>query len=407
MTCYHPLKCFFVGDNYETGKKKTKVVPFDVQFLFKKFGSDRFHYAYENSCWNFEECAKDRRLCDPSSCPDFYRGDSQLYIKFTDFVPVPCGKCIGCRLDSARDWATRMMLEEKYSLQSWFITLTYSPEAEFKREYDYDSQGVWSVKTRDFKFIDSEGKERVRTQYPNVNEFGKMTLNKEDYRNFNKRLLERFSDRLPDDKFIRFFLCGEYGDKNGRPHYHGIYFNLVLNEDEVYPFFKRGDIQYYRCPIIEDLWSLGIVTLGKVTYDSCSYVARYCTKKSFVEREEYDVHRLLPEFTEMSRRPGIGKEWFDENFEKLYSTYIINLSNGKQVSVPKYFYKLLEEKDPDRFIQVKERQKLLGRNAALGSISKVDKGYLDYLKDCEYKFKHNPNPKFKAFMSRERITYAP
>lgn len=403
MTCYHPLKCFFVGDNPATGKKKTKVVPFGVQFLYKEFGSERFHSSYENSCWNFETCSKDRRLCDPASCPDFRRGDSLVCSKFTDYVPVPCGKCLGCRLDYARDWATRMMLEDKYSLQSWFITLTYSPDAEF--QYEVDDFG--NVKTRDFKFIDSNGVERTRTQYPNVNDLGIMTLNKEDYRNFNKRLLERFSDRLPDGKSIRFFLCGEYGEERGRPHYHGIYFNLVLNEDEVYPFFKRGDIQYYRSPIIEDLWSLGIVTLGKVTYESCSYVARYCTKKYFDSPETYSEKHKLPEFTEMSRRPGLGKEWFDENFEKLYSTYIINLNNGKQVSVPKYFYKLLEEKDPKRFLQVKERQRLLGRNAALGSISQVDKGYLDYLKDLEYTFKNNPKPQFKAFMSRERITYAP
>lgn len=393
MTCYHPLKGFDVGVNEPTGKRHIVVVPFDVKYLYKEIGDAKeiFHRSYENCCWNYEKCFEDKRLCDPASCDNFVGSDSRLHFLFTRYVTIPCGRCIGCRIDNSRDWATRMMLERKYSLDSWFLTLTYSPEAETKEE-------------RDFKFIGHDGVEHCYRQFPNLNPFGEFTLNGEDYRNFNKRLLKKFSKRLPDNYRIRFFLCGEYGEENGRSHYHGIYFNLLLNKDveyELKPYFFRNGVQYYRSLALEDIWGFGRVILGKVTYESCSYVSRYCTKKFFDDPASYDEKLKMPEFIQMSRNPGLGKKWFDENYESIYNSYIITVSGGRQLPVPKYFYRLLEEKDPVKFEEVRDRQRLLGRDFSLGSISRTDKDYLSYLEGVEHTFKHSP--KNRVWLKRERI----
>lgn len=401
MTCYHPLRAFDVGVNESTGKKKIVVAPFEVKYLYQeKYGDkERFHRSYEFNCWNYEKCFEDRRLCDPATCDNFVTGDSQVYRFFNRSVPIPCGKCLGCRIDASRDWATRMMLEERDSIESWFITLTYSPRAETAAQYD----DLGNLVPQDFPFQRKNGEWDSLPIFPIVNEFGFLTLNKQDYVRFNKRLLKKYSKFLPDGKHIRFFLCGEYGEKYGRPHYHGIYFNLPLSSivGDVKPFFIRNGIQYYRSDSLEELWPFGNVTLGAVTYESCSYVARYCTKKYFDDPATYTDKAKLKEFIAMSRNPGLGREWFDKNFEQLYTTYIINFSHGRKATVPKYFLKLLQEKNPVRYEKVANDLQVLGRNTALGSIHKNDKSYLDYLSDLEYTFKHSP--KSKAFLSRERI----
>lgn len=43
-------------------------------------------------------------------------------------IGLPCGQCIGCRLDKSRDWAQRMVHEASLHMDNVFITLTYAPE---------------------------------------------------------------------------------------------------------------------------------------------------------------------------------------------------------------------------------------------------------------------------------------
>lgn len=44
--------------------------------------------------------------------------------EFETFL-VPCGRCVGCRLDYSREWADRCYLESLTKSPNWFITLTY------------------------------------------------------------------------------------------------------------------------------------------------------------------------------------------------------------------------------------------------------------------------------------------
>lgn len=43
-------------------------------------------------------------------------------------LSVPCGRCIGCRLERSRQWAIRCVHEAQLHEETAFITLTYSPE---------------------------------------------------------------------------------------------------------------------------------------------------------------------------------------------------------------------------------------------------------------------------------------
>ncbi len=48
---------------------------------------------------------------------------------FSDMpVTVPCGHCIGCRLQHAQEWAIRCMHECDNSPENCYITLTYDDE---------------------------------------------------------------------------------------------------------------------------------------------------------------------------------------------------------------------------------------------------------------------------------------
>jgi hypothetical protein len=43
-------------------------------------------------------------------------------------LKIPCGQCIGCRLEYSRQWAMRCHHEASLHIFNSFITLTYDPE---------------------------------------------------------------------------------------------------------------------------------------------------------------------------------------------------------------------------------------------------------------------------------------
>lgn len=168
-------------------------------------------------------------------------------------VYAPCGQCMACRLNYGKLWSIRMMEELKKHDKACFATLTYDGE-HYEDLIDY--QGIGRLCKRD---------------------------------------LQLFWKRLRKKRKIRYFACGEYGDKFGRPHYHAIIYGVSPDEEQ----------------FIQDLWPLGHVKLGNVTEDSCAYVAKYMTKKlrgKSLEAKLSEDPDFQNEFVLMSRRPGIGGE---------------------------------------------------------------------------------------------------
>lgn len=176
-----------------------------------------------------------------------------------------CGQCLQCRINKQREWVHRLILEASLHDHNAFVTLTYSDE-----------------------------------YLPRLAD-GKATLAPIDMTNFLKRLREK----LKPSK-IRYFYVGEYGDISQRPHYHMALFGYSSCEKGRSSFGRRGTC-CAQCDRILETWSKGIVDLGTLTPESAAYISGYVTKK-MTSKDDNRLHGRHPEYSRMSRRPGIGHD---------------------------------------------------------------------------------------------------
>lgn len=268
-------------------------------------------------------------------------------------IVVPCGHCIGCRLDYSRSWADRMMLELETAGYGIFVTLTYNNENAHWTQYDLDGTPMYA------------------------------TLEKRDCQLFMKRLRKKFEDRR-----IRFYLAGEYGEKTLRPHYHAIVFGLRLCDFPDLCEHGHNELgqEYYISAMLTETWSLGFVLVSDVSWKTCAYVARYVTKKLNGPLSiDYAVRNVIPEFSLMSRKPGIGREYLDQHPDCL-DMASINLSTpegGLKIRIPKYYYKQLELTDPERYGKIMDERKQFAEDAMILKLQKTGLSYLDYLETEE------------------------
>jgi hypothetical protein len=184
------------------------------------------------------------------------------------------------------------------------------------------------------------------------------SLDKSEFQRFMKRLRKRYG------KKIRFFHCGEYGEKNLRPHYHAIIFGMDFEDKELYQ--TRDEIRLYVSEKLAELWPHGFSTIGTVTMESCAYVARYVTKK--IKGKDAEQHYIRwdpstgeglpiePEYATMSRKPGIGREWFNQYKNDVYPhDYVVM---GKhEIRPPRYYDTLLGEKELEQ-LKAKRQEEL-------------------------------------------------
>lgn len=264
---------------------------------------------------------------------------------------VPCKKCEGCRFDYSREWCVKIMHEAMmHSHVNSFVTLTYNDAL--------------------------------------VPAFGQLKY-KEHFTPFLKRLRERIAPLR-----IRFYMIGELGDLNLRPHFHVIIFGFDFPDKVPFKSAPNGEI-LYRSKLLEDLWkcpdegvSFGYSSIGSVTPASAAYVARYSMKKQIGMFDGYESFETLegeiitrPKLSERylryhpiddeffyinperaymsngggkSKLGGIGKTWFDKFRNDLYPKDFTHLSNGILVRPPKYYDKLLERVDPVMLESIKQ-----------------------------------------------------
>lgn len=183
--------------------------------------------------------------------------DKESYI---EGIPFPCGQCLPCRINRRRVWTLRLMLELYFHRHASFITLTYDDSC-----LPLTDTGVPIVCKRDFQL-------------------------------FMKRLRKKFHPQK-----IRFFACGEYGTKSGRPHYHAILYGIAPEQVDMYWQSYKGKSGPDRRSVLYDVWQMGLVHVGEVTRHSIQYVAGYVTKKLVSQSSE-----IAPPFCVMSRKPGIA-----------------------------------------------------------------------------------------------------
>ncbi|AXL15256.1 replication initiator protein [Microviridae sp.] len=189
------------------------------------------------------------------------------------------------------------------------------------------------------------------------------TLIKHHYQDFMKRLRWTFRPRR-----IRFFHCGEYGEKFERPHYHACIFNLDMPDKRLYS--ERDGVPLYTSELLDSLWGHGFTTVGDVTFESAAYVARYVMKKITGEQaaEHYEtfdentgeIFQKQPEYVTMSRRPGIGKGWLEKYKAEVFPSDTV-LINGKLVKPPKFYDNQLPE---DELTDIKDVRKLNAKQHA-------------------------------------------
>lgn len=221
-----------------------------------------------------------------------------------DWVVLPCGQCIGCRLERSRQWAIRISHEASFYDKNCFITLTYM-----------DKYCPSSLDLREFQL-------------------------------FMKRLRKKFGAG------IRFFHCGEYGDLHQRPHYHACLLNFDFPDKKLYRV-KNG-YNYYLSESLADLWPFGIHLISDLTFDSAGYVARYVLKKLTGDSAAAYGDRKPPYVT-MSRRPGIGRAWIDKYLEQTYSHDFL-VVNGHKCLPPRFYDRILQDTHPEWFEYIKEQR---------------------------------------------------
>lgn len=235
-------------------------------------------------------------------------------------IPLPCHQCTGCKTEYSRQWAMRIVLEQSLWLNNIFITLTYDND--------------------------------------NIPEHN--TLIKKDFQDFMKRL--RWNKQSSKENPLRFYHCGEYGEKFGRPHYHAILFNTNFSDRKQ----LQGHKGLTTSETLSKLWGKGHSSIGDVTFQSASYVAGYVQKK--INGKQKDSHYAIidpetgeylgqrqQEYSTMSRNPGIAGNWLSQYKDDVYPSDNIHI-NGIEMQPPKFFDRLYEIDHKDEMLTIKDKR---------------------------------------------------
>lgn len=246
-------------------------------------------------------------------------------------VKIPCGQCIGCRLERSRQWAIRCVHEAQLHEENCFITLTYD-----NKNLPHD-RGLRKSHFQDFIRSLRKRNKGKRIRYFHCGEYGTACGNCGE-----------------QEKKCR---CGNYIEAIGRPHYHAILFGYDFNDKELYS--EKNGYSLYVSPYLSSIWQRGLATIGSVTFDSCAYVARYVMKKIYanqadkddyhdgyskryfdrynrVDPETGEIFMVSPEYITMSRRPGIARDWYERYKDEVYpSDFLVH--EGRKLKPPRYY----------------------------------------------------------------------
>jgi hypothetical protein len=234
-------------------------------------------------------------------------------------LTVPCGKCIMCRVRRTTEWANRLIMESYYWKDTSFYTFTYNEE-----HLPIVING---------KILEQDEKLHENRYY--YREGGFATLKPRDMQLFIKRLRKK-------DLNVKYYYCGEYGDQDGRPHYHAILYGIR-------PYAHQMEI--------EEIWGKGIAQGKTFWRERAQYTAGYIQKKLYGKEGDqgyiqtvYDalgkkigqVHALnkdiIAPFSRMSK--GIGLKFLEEYEDQIRRDEKLRF-DGKELNLPRYFIKKL------------------------------------------------------------------
>ncbi len=254
-------------------------------------------------------------------------------------MEVACGQCMGCRIDKSQEWAARIVHEAQMHQANCFVTLTYN-----KEHVPWDG-----------------------------------SLVKEHFQKFMKRLRKH-----NEDKKIRYYHCGEYGEENQRPHYHACIFGMDFDDRVAHS--ATNEIITYTSETLEKIWGKGFCTVGELNYETAAYTSRYVMKKitgikAETHYEKLDtttgqIINLQPEYVTMSlgknckdhkkqRDPncdkcsgGIGWKFYEKYKSDFYPRSECPIpGRGVYNKVPKYYEGLYGQEAPDALETIKKKRK--------------------------------------------------
>lgn len=250
---------------------------------------------------------------------------------------VPCGHCVECLKTRQNSYVVRCLEAFNKYHSICFITLTYD------------------------------------NQYLPHTDDGEVTLRREDLKNWKKDFRKKISN-----KDFAWILCGEYGPRTHRPHYHGLLFGL-----------SKSDLR-----IIKRCWKYGfsvfkdIPSLSSGSHDDVLAVAQYVSKY-VVKPEGLDVFSDTVERPRIMSSVGFGMPKDDKLFEHILALdeFKYNPFDAKTISQKivnkvidryKYTYKGFAYRIPDYFTKKLLYEKNLKGNLTPNALRRIMSATLQF-----------------------------
>lgn len=229
-------------------------------------------------------------------------------------LQLPCGHCILCRQEHARQWAVRITHEATLHDTNCFVTLTYDEE-----------------------HVPEDGNLRYR-----------------DLQLFWKRLRKQVAD-------LRYYAVGEYGDKSDRPHYHACIFGQDFTEART--ILREQPTRLWTNELLRTAWGMGHVSVGALNFQTAMYTTTYITKKLGYKKrymrldpETGELQEMIQPRAFMSLKPAIGREWLNQHGNRIYHFDEV-IVDGRRQKPPKYYDRWLEKTNEGTYQEIKAKRK--------------------------------------------------
>lgn len=245
---------------------------------------------------------------------------------------VPCGRCPECQEMKRKQWSKRMLCQLFVTPSASFVTLTYND-----------------------CHLPSDGK-----------------VHKEHIQKFIKKLrnISRDYGISISDKF-KYFIVPEYGSKFGRPHYHGILFDIDFLNNPAWrsyiALFKDGR-PLWSSKLLEKIWSYGFVSFDECNARTINYVTKYITKSLS------DCPWRLCSIG-IGKRLFVGPDGLLPFAEQCIDNGFVVLPYGKNMSttLPKFLDRYIERYDISRYNAFKRRRQEFAKAKTMDSRSLAER----------------------------------
>lgn len=192
--------------------------------------------------------------------------------------------------------------------------------------------------------------------YEKTPEYG--SLDPHDFRKFIRRLRKKVGYGR-----MRYYACGEYGERSDRPHYHAVLFGPLFVDRQQTE--RRNGTAIYDSQLLRQAWGHGRTEISSLSYAAAAYVAGYVRKKvrvrdspehySRVDPRTGEIVQLHQEFARMSTRPAIGRSWIEKYWRDVYPRDFV-VVDGVERKPPRYYDKWMDTNQPAVMADVREQR---------------------------------------------------